>query len=295
LCGSNKPLKKKATDKLRRLITNDKTLAACRATDLGGSVPNGYTPFMAAAYTNNVGAAEILLQVVGTYLLAEVETMGKTPLHIAAEHGHLEMVEFLQEREREAFGPEATAIPKVDITGQTALGLGLTSPEGKAITNKKQLEKMLFSPKDRSIFGSPAPVQQRAKTDEGLGIVYGVADMPGTRIIMEDAMIATKWEQMSLGQGQQVGLFGVCDGHGDYGQVSNYVATQLPLVLPGLITEYTADADADAGGAKVEWTGHCCKQACLQVGPGSESGRSRRVHGSPGACYQRHDCRGQRR
>lgn len=267
LCASNKPLKKKATEKLRRLITNDKTLAACRATDLGGSVPNGYTPFMAAAYTNNISAAEILLEVMGPYLLTEVETMGKTPMHIAAEYGHLEMVEFLQEREREAFGPEATAIPKVDIMGQTALGLGLTSPEGKAKTNKKQLEKILFSPKDRSIFGSPAPVQQRAKTDEGLGIVYGVADMPGMRVNMEDAMIATKWQQASLGGGQ-VALFGVCDGHGDYGQVSNYVAAQLPMVLPDMIAEHTTDAAAaaDVAGAKanVDWS-LCCKSACMQV------------------------------
>jgi serine/threonine protein phosphatase PrpC len=260
LCASSKPLKKKPREKLRRLLEADHSLASCRATDLGGSVPNGYTPFMAAAYANNMDAAEILLDVMGSYLLTEVDTMGKTPLHIAAEHGHLEMIEFLQKQELEAFGPEA--IPKVDITGQTALGLGLTSPEGKAITNKRQLEKMLFSPKDRSIFGSPAPVQQRAKADAGLGIVYGLADMPGKRIIMEDAMVATSWEQACLGS--LVGLFAVCDGHGDNGQVSNYVAEQIPMVLPGLITEHTTSAAETGEKAHVAWE-LCCKRACLQV------------------------------
>jgi protein phosphatase 1B len=262
LCSSNAALNKNTKARLVRLLKADLSLAACRAVGLGGTCPDGYTPLLAAANRNNLVAAEILLDKVGPVLLRDVDVTGKTALHIAAEQGHLEMVEFLKQRENDAFG--TNAIPKVDLVGRTALGAGLTSPEGKARTNKGQLEKILFSPVDRSIFGSPAPVQNRVKANPSLQLVYGVSDMPGKRVIMEDAMVATSWEQASLGC--TVGLFAVCDGHGDGGLVSNYVAEQIPIFLADIITTSTTTSTSKdtATAANVDWT-VCCKQACLKV------------------------------
>jgi protein phosphatase 1B len=249
LCSSKAALNEQKISKLRKKLAKDPELWKARAIDLGGTCENGFTPLMGAALNNNLRAAEILVECCGPQQLLLVDLQGKTTVHVAAQHGHQEMVEFLNTAYVNAFGK--SSMPPVDLVGRTALGIGLTSPEAKAVKNRTHLEKTLFSPTDRSLFGSPAPIQQRAVTEPSLKLAYGMADLPGRRVHMEDAMVATSWEQPSMGL---VHLFGVCDGHGDHGQVSQFVAETVPKLLTDMI----------AKNSKGNWE-IWCKEACLKV------------------------------
>jgi hypothetical protein len=124
---------------------------------------------------------------------------------------------------------------------------------------------MLFF--QRSIhFGSPAPVSTTCQTDE-VWESCTVSPICRVRIIMEDAMIATKVGNKCPLEQVHKWVVWVCDGHGDYRQFQ-LCKPQLPLVCGFDYGIYCRCwPDADAGGAKVEWTGHCAaKQACLQSG-----------------------------
>lgn len=244
LCSSSKVLSTKSEARLRTALEKDPSLASVRAFDLGGSCENGYTPLMGAALNNNLIAAKILLEIGGSDLLRDVDLLGKTALHIAAEKGHVTteatetdanaetMVEFLQRKTTEAFGQDA--VPPVDLTGRTALGVALMSPLAKARKNRIKLEEVLFSPSDRSLFGSPAPAKLRVEAAPSLQTVYGFSDLPGRRVAMEDAMMVTVWDQEDLGRIQ---LFAVFDGHGDDGLVSDFVANHIPVMLEDAISK----------------------------------------------------------
>ena len=222
-CNTSKPVSEKAQKnhakaavRMKRMLQNDPTIFFAHAVRMGNSPPDGYTPLMAAAYANNMTAAELLLETGPVEQLLYRNLQGKTAFHIASEMGHIEMTSFLRDKHLQVEG----AVLPVDLTGATPYGTAMTSPEPKAKSNREQLSSMLFSPDDASILGSPAPVQQRVYVDPGLQLAYGFADMPGKRIAMEDAMATQIWNDRAL--------FCVCDGHGDGGRVSEFVAHELP-------------------------------------------------------------------
>uniref|UniRef100_A0A7S4AI21 PPM-type phosphatase domain-containing protein n=1 Tax=Pseudo-nitzschia australis TaxID=44445 RepID=A0A7S4AI21_9STRA len=247
----------------------DAYLLRVRATNMGVSAPDGYTSLQCAAYANNVAVAGLVLDLANEYASATGDTTtyadlhldrelyGMTALHIAGERGNVEMIQFLlplyefptsanpndnNDNDNNSDGPSSLAYSSkpppaanaatilselVDLGGQTAFGRAMTSPNPKAKKNQRTLEKNLFSRNDLSIFGLVKSNEERMGSIAALGLHYGTADMPGLRGYMEDAMSVETWRQHT----QQMALFAVCDGHGDNGRVSKFVASGVAGVL----------------------------------------------------------------
>jgi serine/threonine protein phosphatase PrpC len=231
LCGSTKPLNEKLVHRLRNILTRDPSLIHARATHLGNLVPDGYTCLMAAVHADNKAAAEIILQLSPQIAHLERDLQGRTALHIAAELGHMNMVHLLVPKyQKEGL----VSPPPVDLLGRTPLGRAVTSPHPTARKRQKELEKVLFSPGDVSILGNPKPIIQRTWWgDANLQMAYGIADMPGMRVTMEDAICSFTWQR----DNKSYCLLGVCDGHGDRGLVSKYIADNIPSVLQSNMLE----------------------------------------------------------
>ena len=220
---SEKMQKKYEKSKQRVLKILSNHTGIFRATSCGLNIPpDGFTPLMAAAYSNNLQAAQLLWEHGPPDQLLYRNLQGKTAFHIASEMGHLEMVEFFQQRH--------ASHSLLDLSGSTPYGAAMTSPQAKARSNRQQLTSMLYQDNDISILGSPDPVQQRVQSSQSLQLVYGFGDMPGKRIANEDAMVATTfWDGAAA-------LFGVCDGHGDGGRVSEFIAQEFPPAFRGAMS-----------------------------------------------------------
>ncbi|KAL3920056.1 MAG: hypothetical protein SGILL_003452, partial [Bacillariaceae sp.] len=286
-CANEQALTEKVKKRLRKMCTADPQLLRGRARTLGISCPNGNTPLMACASSNRMDAAEILMQV-ATKLVTEgvltqeqadeihldVNYAGQRAYHIASNAGHTDMVEYLRPLYQEAAARHRASNPlqspppgpPQDLNGRTPLALAMTSPNPKARSNRKELQDMLFSPIDPSIMGNPKPLSERMQfcLDDRLALAYGTADMPGRRIDMEDAILTTSWQQQQdNGRAQSYALLGVCDGHGDNGCVSDFVATHIPIVLrENMESMATADDNDDN---TVEYWSAIWQRTCLQV------------------------------
>lgn len=171
----------------------------------------------------------------------------------------------------------------IDLTGRTPLGWACASREKNAQKNRKTLEQELFSPGDASICGPFSPPLQRnsvrksitesrnqsrrthpkstgkiQKYEENGGVSdlveFGYAEMAGWRVEMEDALCchypvllgdddenAAKEENDR--QVEEIGLFGVFDGHGDGGKVSSFIADHLLQTLQKEWVEYDKNED----------------------------------------------------
>jgi len=278
LCASTTPLLPKLLKRMRSMVEadsyNNAYLLRVRATKMGESAPDGYTSLMVAAYANHIDAARLILEVAEEYGEAQGNTstyadlhldrdmFGMTALHIAGEGGHVEMIQFLlplykfvlpsievlvspsgsylTAAEAEAMGDiNHINVPLVDLGGQTAFGRAVTSPIPKAKKNQRTLEKKLFSNNDLSIFGQAKPIGDRMGSIDGLGLEYGTSDMPGLRGYMENVTSVETWiQQGSCIANGEMALFAVCDGHGDAGRVSRFVASNASKVLQESIAEY---------------------------------------------------------
>ena len=237
LCGSQKEINDKLAKRLRNMLKKNPALVSSRSTHLGQLVPDGYTPLMATAYSNHTKAAEIILDFAPKTAIWERDLQGRTPLHIAAELGHMEMINLILPK----YQPPGVVSPApVDILGRTPLGRAVTSPNPTARKRQKELQSALFSPGDLSVFGHGKPESERAGQNSELQIAFGIADMPGMRVTMEDAVCTKIWDQ----DGKAYCLFGVCDGHGDRGLVSAFVAENTPTILQKYIGEKDMDWEA---------------------------------------------------
>jgi len=93
------------------------------------------------------------------------------------------------------------------------------------------MQKKLYTPNDLSIFGRAKPIGERMGSVPSLGLEYGTADMPGLRGYMEDAISVETWVPSVDSYSGEVVLFSVCDGHGDNGKISDFVANNAKAVL----------------------------------------------------------------
>jgi serine/threonine protein phosphatase PrpC len=249
LCGSSKPISDKLQKRLRNLIKKNPTLIHARATDLGQTAPDGYTPLMAAVNANHQVAVQIILDKSPKGAPLDVGLQGQTALHIAAEKGHVNLVNLLLPY----FQPGGmSSPPPVDLIGRTPLGRAICSPNPTARKRQRELESSLFSPGDLSVFGEPKPETDRTGKDDALQITFGASDMPGIRVIMEDAVCTCSFQF----SGKSYFLAGVFDGHGDAGKVSQFVADSVPSILQSNMTE---------GGAEMMDWNDVWTKTCLQV------------------------------
>jgi len=289
-CASTKALNDKLMKKMRSMVTKDSFkdayLLRVRATRLGESAPDGYTPLMVAAYANHMEAVKLIFQLAEEYAEASGDKttyanlhldrnmIGMTALHIAAQQGHIEMIQYLlplynfpqppgTPKNTTEEKPNKSHVPLVDLRGQTAFGIAVTSPVPKAKKNQRALEKNLYSNNDLSIFGQAKPIGERMGTIKSLGLDYGISDMPGMRGYMEDAHSVNTWVQhgSSLASGE-VTLFAVCDGHGDNGKVSDFITSNAATVLKECIDEYK-EQDTDATNSE-RWDA-VWRSACLKL------------------------------
>lgn len=275
-CASTTPLSKKLLKRMRSMVVSDSFrdayLLRVRATRMGESAPDGYTPLMVAAYANHIDAGKLVLELAEEYaastkgvdnadLHLDRDMFGMTALHIAGERGNVEMIQLLLPLYKFPLPPEPKSSPSaaskesattkdnpvhfplVDLGGQTAFGRAVTSPVPKAKRNQRTLEKKLFSSNDLSIFGKAKPMKERMGRMCGLGLEYGTSDMPGLRGYMEDAISVETWVQKGSSNSTttssgEVALFAVCDGHGDNGKVSQFVASNVRGVLEECIEEH---------------------------------------------------------
>jgi serine/threonine protein phosphatase PrpC len=215
LCSSSVPLNEKSQKKLRKIIKNDTELTKARAKNMVHQARDGQTPLMTAAANGNLAAAQIVMEMDDTAHL-DRDLSGATALHIAAHEGHPEMVQLLM--------PQYPKVENlVDINGKTPLGLAMISPRPKAQENRQQMTQQLFSPVDISLRGTPAPPVQRERVIPSLQMSYGMSEMAGHRILMEDSTCTIV--------GQDYCFLGVFDGHGDSRQVSSYVAKEVAKLV----------------------------------------------------------------
>jgi serine/threonine protein phosphatase PrpC len=249
--ASAQPINDKLQKRLERRISADPSICKARSHGMEPLCPDGLTPFLLAAHSNQVAAAKILLQLgPRTEQLQTVNLQGKSAYHLAATRGNLEFLDYIKTvYEDPQNGTLFSSPTPVDLLGRTPLGAALTSPEPQAKRNKQTMMDRLFSPQDMSILGSPAPVTQRTATLSELQLAYGSSHMPGKRIMNEDAILTTK---ILLSDDSTVGVFGVFDGHSDAGKVSNFIASQIPHAL--------RDAMQQAG----DWNSWC-RHACLEI------------------------------
>ena len=227
-CSQVGNLQDKSLQKIQKLLqTNAKRLQAtdyaepnllvqARSHGMGNACPDGHTPLHAAALAGQTAAAQLLFASAQNdcdddhnhnnetvqIMLEQTNLFGQTALHIAAAHGQVEMVQFLQEQEqrllqqqeqpqqpsikqehnddddekKEANTPTTTTgtvttptamttttttpppnegtptttttttTPVGDVTGQTAWGTAMTSPNLKARKHRQRLDQLLSTP-----------------------------------------------------------------------------------------------------------------------------------------------------
>jgi len=261
-CCTSVRMDDKLAKRLQNLLEKNPWLLHARSRDLGQLAPDGFTPLMAASYSGAIRPATLLVEFAaatndgnaGTSIFDEVDAEGRTALHLAAEYGHYDIVQLLLPKYLERGSNEGTSMASpmpLDLLGRTPLGSAITSPHKSARKKQKEVKAALFSPRDLSIFGVPRPEAERTHYDEELKLSYGIADMPGMRVEMEDAICTCRFEC----HGKTYWLFAVCDGHGDQGHGSDFVATNVPTVLQTHMT---------AGGEDLDWNA-IWKATCLEV------------------------------
>jgi len=221
-------------DKLRVTLTTYPDMLLMRSSR-SQNPPDGYTPLMAAAHGGNVEIATVLLECGSVAEQLEARNLaGQTALHVAATRGNVELAALLEEE-----SGKLSIHTQTDSIGHTAYASAMTSPVAKAILRRKELADVLQSGKKQAIYGHTEPVLGELEQGQ---LVFTVAEMPGHRIMMEDATLA---QELSDG----AALFAVCDGHGDSGKVSDFVARHLEHIFDQVVDN---------------WAEHC-EHECLSL------------------------------
>lgn len=227
-CSNSGKLSDNSLRGLEKSINKYPDFLKARATDMGIACPDGYTPFHAAAYSNNLPAAQRIWKCVTeegwngiapAQLLQQIDLQGRTAYHISVAQGSVETFKFIKDRHLQVFGVESPA-PQ-DLMGHTPLAVALTSPAAQK--RRPALLPHLFSPDDPSIWGEQRPPEERAvSAPRELHFEAGMAEVPGQRIFMEDYSVA----KILPGSNKGV-LLAVCDGHQDKGEIAKWVGKHL--------------------------------------------------------------------
>lgn len=181
-------------------------------------------------------------------LLTVVDFLGQNPLHVASSQGHIEMITFLTNQWMEEFetSPSGIDAPR-DIGGMTPIAHAYISSAVKKETLQK-IEQELLKPGDWSIC-PPTPSTSYTKKGNNssstmnehdprrvLNVTFSKASMAGRRGTMEDASsivypLLPYDAADDMPANSNLVFFGVFDGHGDGGIMSQFVADQIPQLL----------------------------------------------------------------
>ena len=192
------------------------------AAGTSGDAPDGCTPLIACALRNKVKIAEILLRHKRDEQLQRCTCVGQLPIHVAAAYGSWEMYQYLESLNfYDKFVPDAM--------GFSPFLNAMTSPKN----TKKGTFQDLYSPDDLSTLISPqrgplSEIVQRSLA--ALGAQVGCVQVNGKRGYNEDAEAMAAWDEND----SPVFFACVCDGHADSGEVSHFVAKNLPHALKQL-------------------------------------------------------------
>ena len=193
-------VKKENTEVLERLtkrLQGDSTLLNARAYKCAHAY-DGATAMHAAASKGQVHVVEKLLDL--GLQPTVVDPYGRTPLHLAAENGHVDVVAVLKKAvEKETGSTPVGDDAPTDLAGRTPLAWA--SDRVKDVTKRGLVEDLLFAQGDPAIL--PTPQKTGVKRRE---TNVAASSAPGFRIAMEDAHVVDSVSGY--------GLCGVFDGHG---------------------------------------------------------------------------------
>ena len=241
---------KKNVERLNLLLKRRPALLHTRCIDMGNLGKDGQTMLHVAANSNNLTILKLLLTASGATAWIR-DLQGRTPLHCAVEAVKSDNVDVCRElrrkmcEERPGNDPVGETAP-VDLAGRTPLGRQ-NRAKVTAIPSQSLLE-VLYRDGDRSVMPhspvntrsghspwktSPVPV---IKSAQGDNIRYAFSEASGWRHYMEDRVLASfpfvNQRVTHIGGGlfeNDVGLFGICDGHGG-SFVSQYMVDAMPRV-----------------------------------------------------------------
>jgi serine/threonine protein phosphatase PrpC len=260
-CFRDKPLLASDLQKVKKMIQTNPSLLTSRSSRMGQM--DGLTMFMAAAYANQVGVLEVIWDHVVSNadlpkgvstadLLRDTDLQGRSAYHIAAQRGSQDAVHFIKAKYCSTFGVNAE-VP-CDLLGRTPLGVAVLEPRNKERT---AIIKELFTDTDKSVLGSPLPMQQRVVSSDGndatdLHAQAGMSEMPGRRVLMEDFIVCRR-SPAAL-------LLSVCDGHDDRGLVSHFVAEGVVFGIDQRVSSMTEQEEAST-----DFWQDTCAAVCLEV------------------------------
>lgn len=191
-----------------------------------GRLAVGDTPLLAAARTGNVPLAEFLLQFgpSAEQQLQVTSLDGNTASHIAAELGHVELLELFSRY-------SSTHLKTLNHLNDTPLGYALKSPLQKA--NVSQYRTLLLEQQDPCLHGIVTHPRDRSLVGASRTAMMGWAEKPGWRVTMEDATLVDVRSTYTL--------VGVLDGHADWGQCSHFCADSIRNGIKSKVTEKDND------------------------------------------------------
>jgi len=162
-------------------------------------------------------------------LVWNVDLLGRTALHLAAESGQLDICDILLDAMAVGGERPVGIRAPTDLSGLTpAAWCARGAPQGarKATaeedSQRAAVKKLLFAPGDPCIL----PITAVEGRCGGNHLAFGVGEAPGWRILMEDARCAYS----PIPGDDSISLFAVFDGHGG-AYSSRFAATNIQRII----------------------------------------------------------------
>lgn len=205
-----------ALEALVARVKADETLKLARAHMYGAGVYDGASLLHAAAARGRDTVVSRLLDV--GISPSTLDTLGRTALHVAAEHGHVSTVALLKRAMADETGAEPVGeTAPVDLSGRTPLAWASNRVNDAA--KREALEAALFAEGDAVVLPTPSR-RPLSRTHNSWDLGFAVSAAAGWRVDMEDASCAytplppPPYDSATASSLARPSLFAVFDGHG---------------------------------------------------------------------------------